>query len=93
MYPPNLLADIAALRPDLFKNITGPSNMSVPGSIHGDMISPPEYLTNADSNVPNLNGAGNDMAFTPAPATSIGSSTAQSNYAYTVSKQRFDHRP
>ena len=73
------------LWPGLFKNILGSLNTSMPESIHGDMMSPPEYPTTANSDVPRFN-AGNDMAFTPAPTTSMESFIAQSNHTYQVSK-------
>ncbi len=85
MYCSNFLADIAVLWPDLFKNIPGSLNTSMPESIHGDIMSLPEYPTTADSDVPKFN-AGNDTAFTPVPATSMGSFIAQSNHTYPVSK-------
>jgi hypothetical protein len=81
MYRSDLLADIAVRRPDLFENIPGSSNTSMQESTHMDMISPPEYPTTADSDVPKFN-TGNDTAFTPAPTTLMGSFIAQSNYTY-----------
>ncbi len=81
MYRSDLLTDIAVLRPDLFENTPGSSNTYMQESIHGDMISPPEYPTTADSDIPKFN-TGNDTAFMPAPTTSMRSFIAQSNYTY-----------
>ena len=79
----------AAFWPDLFEGMTGSLNTSVPQDVQEDSITGYHFI--ADTDLPNFN-AGNDMAFTPTPTTSMGRFTTQWDYSYTVSKQRFDRR-
>jgi hypothetical protein len=91
MYHSDLTAaDIAAaLWPDLFEGMTGPLNTSAPQGVHEDSMT--GYPSTADTGLLNFN-ASNDTAFMPTPTTSMRTFTAQSNYSYPVSKQRFYRR-
>ena len=81
----------AAFWPDLFEDMTGSLNTSVPQDAQDSEDSLTKYHFIADTDLPNFN-AGNDTAFTPTPTTSLGRFTTQWDYSYTVSKQRFDRR-
>ena len=85
-------ADIAALRPDLFEDMAGSSNMSAPHGIHEDSItSYSSTASSADTSLLNLS-ADSESAFRATPTVPMGIFTTQLNHLYPVSKQRFDRR-
>jgi hypothetical protein len=73
----------AALWPDLFEGMTGPLNTSAPQGAHEDSLRRDHFT--ADTSL-------NDTVFAPTPTMSMGASTTQANYSYTVNKQQSNGR-
>lgn len=82
-------ADIAALRPDLFEDMAGSSNMSAPQGVHEDSITKyPSTASSADTSLLNFT-ADDESAFRATPTVPMGTFTTELNRLYPVSKQRF----
>jgi hypothetical protein len=80
----------AAPWPNLF-GAMGHSHPSAPHSIPEELISAPGHIFTTGSEISIFNAA-DDIAFMPAPTTSMGTFTNLPNYTYPVSRRWFDRR-